>query len=205
MTYSKSCSDKLSMLECTSILKPTVAALICPERGYICALVLPESQYVEEACSRAFGPYGRMATLRDNGLEWPPGYSFRPFKVLTTKRLFYYSRGAIKTNWAIVPSPKAVIWTPYFVEVLIRGTLEGRFAGDPKGESQICRRKLWASADIIYKTLGLEDLALESNGGSYKLLKLSTIYHARKRLKREVISRLVGWLPNEIDDFHLVE
>jgi tRNA-specific adenosine deaminase 1 len=193
------------MIECTSVLKPTVSALICPDRGYLHSLVLPESQYVEQACSRAFGPHGRMAALTDDGRQWPSGYPFRPFTVLRTKHSFSYSRDSIKSDWAATPSAKSTLWTPHFRETLIRGSLEGRAAGDPKGASLICRRKLWASANALYKKLGLEDLAVESHSGSYKGLKRSRIYEGRRRVKKDTISCLVGWLPNETDDFSLVE
>ena len=192
------------MIECTSVLKPTVSALICPERGYLHSLVLPENQHVTQAFSRAFGPDGRMAKLTDTGMKWPPGYSFQPFTILTTKLRFSHSREAIESDWTTVPSAKSAVWTPHCKEVLVRGSLEGRAAGDPRGASMICRRKLWASADALYKALGLEHLVIESRG-SYKHLKRGSLYEARRCVKRDVMACLVGWLPNEIDDFSLIE
>jgi tRNA-specific adenosine deaminase 1 len=147
-----------------------------------------------------------MAMLTDSArIQWPAGYSFKPFVVLTTKSKFTYSRESIQASWSTIPSLKSTIWTPHFQEVLIRGSLEGRAARDPKGASQICRRKLWTSADVLYKTLGLKDLIIESNCGSYKSLKNSKIYEARRHVKKDVIGSLVGWVSNESDDFSLIE
>jgi tRNA-specific adenosine deaminase 1 len=188
------------MVECTSVLKPMVAALICPEGGYLHSLVLPEHRHVSKALTRTFGSDGRMAKL--TGAEWPRGYSLRPFEVLKTKRCFSYSRESIKANWAVASSGKSLVWTPHLTQVLVRGSLEGRPVGDPRGASLICRRNLWSSAVALYQTLGLEDFVLESRG-SYKLLKHGRMYEAQRSIKQDVMACLVGWLPNETDDFSL--
>ena len=110
MTLSKSCSDKLALRQCLSLLSSHTSLLISPEHVYLDMLVLPVDQYSEQACTRAFSPWGRMSALTTNvqrpqrsedegrpdavGLfKWSGGYSFKPFPVKsTTTRRFQFAR-----------------------------------------------------------------------------------------------------------------
>ncbi|KAI1261646.1 adenosine deaminase/editase [Xylariaceae sp. FL1019] len=101
-TLSKSCSDKLSLHQCTSLLSSLTSLLVSPEHAYLSTLVLPETQYSPIGCMRAFGVTkagaeggseetgGRMAPLR--GRVWGAGYTFRPFVVKPTTLEFRFSR-----------------------------------------------------------------------------------------------------------------
>lgn len=116
-TLSKSCSDKLAMHQCTSLLSGLVSLLVSPSGVYLRSLVLPETQYSATACVRCFSPEGRMAPLvssssssnsKSDGFtiitdvareakeeeegEGRSGYAFRPFEVRTTSLEFSFSR-----------------------------------------------------------------------------------------------------------------
>jgi tRNA-specific adenosine deaminase 1 len=64
LTLSKSCSDKLSLKQCTSLLNAVTCLLINPKNAYLSVFVLPRSQVNEEATRRAFSEHGRMKLLR---------------------------------------------------------------------------------------------------------------------------------------------
>lgn len=98
-TRSKSCSDKLTLRQVTSLLSYPATLLIAPTKSaYLAGLVLPEEEISRVACERAFGDgeTGRMRTLR--GSVWKTadsagagagsssygyGYMFLPFQVLS--------------------------------------------------------------------------------------------------------------------------
>ncbi|KAI1499997.1 adenosine deaminase/editase, partial [Biscogniauxia marginata] len=100
-TLSKSCSDKLALKQCTSLLCSLASLLVSPEHAYISTLVLPGSQFAAEGCRRAFSAEGRMRSCTvgrgssSNG--WPGGYSFRPFAVETTTEEFVFSKRQVTT------------------------------------------------------------------------------------------------------------
>lgn len=100
-TLSKSCSDKLALKQCTSLLSSTTSLLVSP--AYLRALILPAAQHDEVGCRRAFSDVvgeGRMASLKTNR-TWSStttaaaitgGYAFHPFEVRTTDLEFKFSR-----------------------------------------------------------------------------------------------------------------
>ncbi|KAI1635502.1 adenosine deaminase/editase [Biscogniauxia mediterranea] len=120
-TLSKSCSDKLALAQCASLLSSAAAVLVSPSHAYLATLVLPASQHVAGGCRRAFSARGRMGRLveeREKKKEeeeevgeeeegqspdnaavvvccWPGGYAFRPFAVTTTGREFRFSRRSV--------------------------------------------------------------------------------------------------------------
>lgn len=99
-THSKSCSDKLSLRQVTSLLSHGTNFLVAPTpNAYLKALILPDDELSRTGCDRAFGagPTGRMRNLLpkledDQGVDSRHGgnddhrfsdYSFRPFQVLS--------------------------------------------------------------------------------------------------------------------------
>ncbi|KAI1766764.1 adenosine deaminase/editase [Hypoxylon sp. FL1150] len=105
-TLSKSCSDKLALRQCTSLLSSPVALLVDPRHVYLQTLVLPASRYSEDACRRAFAAEGRMgglslgrtgdARIEGGGeREERGGYGFRPFAVTTATSEFTFSQRAV--------------------------------------------------------------------------------------------------------------
>ncbi|KAI5922315.1 adenosine deaminase/editase [Camillea tinctor] len=126
-TLSKSCSDKLSLRQCTSLLSSVTALLVSPAHAYVSTLVLPQAQYNAGGCSRAFSAEGRMESLgvrrlgekdeegkslpsesnssgnssgggSDSSISWPGGYSFRTFTVEATSKEFRFSKRHITSQ-----------------------------------------------------------------------------------------------------------
>ncbi|KNG51049.1 trna-specific adenosine deaminase [Stemphylium lycopersici] len=205
-TLSKSCTDKLALKQATSLLSSTASLFISPKNAYLDTLVLPASQYVPQACHRAFLPTGRLESLFSSGSEpWGGGYRFQPFTVHSTSREFAWSRRALAPGDKAMPSNLSAVWTPHWQETLIGGVLQGRKQLDPRGASRISRRGLWiegvrlaAMVGGVVSTVGSG--ALLSKDETYGEMKDSSLLKERKRVKEDVQSVLKGWLRNTGDD-----
>ncbi|KUJ23385.1 uncharacterized protein LY89DRAFT_728138 [Mollisia scopiformis] len=200
-TLSKSCSDKLSAKQSTSLLSSVTSLLISPQNCYLQSLTLPESQYSEVACTRAFSSIGRLAPL--HGKDWGDGYSFRPFKILTTSSEFGYSRRqALGSREALVPSNIASLWTPRTSETIIGGTQQGRKQFSIKGASQVSKRRMWVLAVAIANELYLSSPAILSSLKVEKYIEVKNgeLLKKRKEVKEDVRSTLKGWQRNNDDE-----
>ncbi|KAL4871505.1 adenosine deaminase/editase [Aspergillus spectabilis] len=95
-TKSKSCSDKLSLRQVSSLLNYETSLLVAVTgNAYLAGVVLPEEEISGVGVERCFGISGRMSGLR--GREWVGGggngagsevegqkvYAFRPFSILS--------------------------------------------------------------------------------------------------------------------------
>lgn len=209
-TLSKSCSDKITLKQITSVLSSVTSLLISPENAYLQTLTLPVSQYVTAGCERCFSPRGRLKDL-----EVPPGggYSFRDFKMMTTTREFEYSRrdagGSPLLSDAISPSNIAASWSPYFEETLIGGVLQGRKQNDPRGASVVCKRRMWELARDITRLSDLESSSSLSQVGedgagdphrTYEDMKQGQLLQDRMTAKTNARKTLKGWVRNEGDE-----
>jgi tRNA-specific adenosine deaminase 1 len=218
-TLSKSCSDKITLKQITSVLSSVTSLLISPENAYLQTLTLPEPQYVTSGCERCFSPRGRLKDL-----EVPPsgGYSFQDFKMITTTREFAYSRrdaeGSPLLSDAISPSNIAASWSPYFEETLIGGVLQGRKQNDPKGASVVCKRRMWELARDITRLLHLESSSSVENslshvgeGGegdprkTYEDMKQGQLLQDRMTAKTNARATLKGWARNDGDEGFTLE
>ncbi|KAG5976654.1 hypothetical protein E4U55_007258 [Claviceps digitariae] len=222
-TLSKSCSDKITLKQCTSLLSSLTSLLIDPSNAYIDRLVLPSSQYSASACQRAFS--GRLQPLMDEERgssttsssssssrpRWPGGYRFAPFHVETTDEEFAFSRrSAIKCTGAknIAPSNLAAVWTGSGVEeTVLGGILQGRRPFEEKGASSVSRRRMWMSAARLAASLRGEAWGhvRQCLGGgarqTYGDVKDCELLADRRRVKKEVCeSALVGWVSNRGDE-----
>jgi hypothetical protein len=198
-TLSKSCSDKIALKQCTSLLSSPASLLVSPENAYITSLILPEPQYVPSACERAFSADGRMKDL--SGRSWPGGYSFRPFEVLPTSVHFENS----KSNSGSRSTNVSGAWTPHMRETLINGVLQGRKQSDPRGASIVSRQKMWATIAQIIKKLAYPPLTGLLKKGSYARLKQCKQLDDHRRVKEDAKALgLPGWVSNKVDDFELV-
>lgn len=182
-TSAKSCSDKLALRQCVSLLLTPTSYLISPRNAYISTLVLPSSSYSPTACTRAFRT--RMAGLE--GKKWGGWYAFQPFDVVTTKIEFVYSRreqGRSSNISAVVVANKGC-------EVLIGGVKQGRkqFLGEAAG-SILCKLKLWRA---------VSELMPQVQRPKYADLKPAS--SLRENVKTEVRSVLGGWIRTGGDDF----
>ena len=193
ITKSKSCSDKLALKQCTSLLSSPVSLLVSPQNAYIDILILPSQQYRQEACERAFGPAGRMLPAATS--TWSGGYRYRPFCVETTEIDFQYSRRAAITNTVICKgSNVSAVWIPCHQETLINGVLQGRKQTDQRGASALSRVQTW---NLVMEIIGLLDVPALTNilkNPSYLDMKSSQNLEQRRRVKVEVKSEaLKGW------------
>lgn len=149
-TASKSCSDKLALKQCTSLLSAVTSLLVEP--CYLDSLVLPASRYSSAACHRAFSREGRMGAALAAAAAWSGGYAFHPFAVETTDHVFEWSREAVRTRArrGISASSVAAAWSASGVEEsIIGGVLQGRKPFQEKGASRMSRRHLWKAASKL--------------------------------------------------------
>ena len=207
-TLSKSCTDKLVAKQATSLLSSTTSLLISPRNAYLETLVLPTSQYVPEACLRAFSPSGRLKTLTQAHIGgWKGGYRFQAFSILPTDRDFTWSRRAVSTTEKAMSSNLSAVWTPRWQETLIGGVLQGRKQMDPRGASRICRRGTWLEAVRLAGLVSSASLVRETLGKRrYEEVKGSDVLEDRKQVKEDTRAALKGWIRNTGDDsWHLKE
>ena len=194
VTLSKSCSDKLALKQCISLLSSPLSLLISPDNAYIDTLILPYDQYRQQACERAFGPSGRMLPVI--GWNWPASYRFRPLRIETTEITFRYSRTAAGTNIdGLKGSNISAVWTPSHQETLINGVLQGRKQTDRMGASALSRLQIW---NLLLQTVNLLDIPSLSSSSlglsSYMDMKLSQDLKHRRHVKNNVINKaLKGW------------
>lgn len=208
-TLSKSCSDKLALKQCTSLLSSITSLFVDPANAYIHTLILPKSQHSEIACQRSFSAQGRMKSLV--GIEWPGGYSFREFSVVTTDLEFQFSKRAVKARAdKISASNLAAIWSfSGFEENIIGGVIQGRKAFKTNGASRTSRRSMWEAASNLAGRLGEQysATAIGLASGTYRGFKEGQLTTHRQQVKdnaRE--TALAGWIRNDGgSDFQLEE
>jgi len=199
-TLSKSCTDKLSMKQCTSALSCLPSLFIQPGNAYIDALVLPSSQNVPEATSRAFGPAGRMSPLMssDTAEQWNDGYAFRPFRVIETSVEFEYSRRAYPASTKTTGSNITAMWTPQHQEVLIGGSIQGNKQFSIRGSSAISKIEIWKKALALSQKAQLVEIESALASGTFAELKASTLLQARRQVKEDVYrDALKNWVRND--------
>ena len=179
-----------------------MSLLIAPNNAYLGSLIIPEGQYREQACERAFGAEGRMKSVVDR--TWVGGYSFRPFSVRTTKHEFEYARPRPDTLDSAKGSNISAVWTDRRKETLIGGVLQGRKQTDPAGRSMLSRRYMWEDMSVVIQELQgrlAHDVAWVK---TYQELKASCLLADRQEVKAAVQRMaLQGWHPNHKDDFSL--
>lgn len=203
-TLSKSCSDKLALKQCTSVLSSTTSLLIHPGNAYLGSVVVPESQYVRSACQRAFGEDGRMAPIARAETQaemhrWGDGYGWHSFTVRTTSREFSFSRRTSGPGTVFVASNLCTLAYGSNQETLINGVIQGRKQGDPRGASTVSRRKMWQSAKEVAELAEIPSRALVKY--TYGELKSDIGLETRGRVKKLLRSGpLSGWQRNVGDE-----
>jgi tRNA-specific adenosine deaminase 1 len=200
-TLSKSCTDKLTMKQATSLLASVTSVLISPRNAYIHSLILPASQYVPTACERAFSRTGRLGGLTDETVHrWQGGYKWQPFDVKPTQREFQWSRRGIAAHEKAVASNLSAVHTPSWQETLIGGVLQGRKQMDPRGASRICRRSVWSLAVQVAGIAGAPAVLEMLRRGIYGEVKDAEHLADRRKVKEDVQKHgLGGWVPNNGD------
>lgn len=206
-TLSKSCSDKIALKQCTSLLSSVTALLVHPGNVYLSSLVLPQEQFDAKACERAFSGAGRMEGLV--GRKWEGGYGFSPFVVTTTEREFWYSKRAVaERSERSGASGLAAAWSKRGLEEgLVGGVLQGRKQFDHRGASGTSgtsRRRMWELAlDVarIDDGEGSGDIRRELEKRCYGDVKEGSLLGDRSKVKDVVRAEaLKGWVRNEGDE-----
>lgn len=203
VSLSKSCSDKLSLRQCVSVLLSPTCYIISPENAYISTVTLPRSELSTVACTRAFGPEGRMAPLR--GRCWGAGYKFVPFEVKPTDEGFMYSKRCA----GLAGSNISAVWVGNRGgETLIGGVLQGKkqFSGTKAG-SMLCKVKLWKAVADVARAVGAGAGAAAGVPAlrNYTHVKLSGEMETRQQVKDEARRVLGGWIRNKGDDIDVSE
>ncbi|VUC33199.1 unnamed protein product [Clonostachys rosea] len=206
-TLSKSCSDKISLKQCTSLLSSITSLFISPRNAYIDTMVLPESQFSGSGCRRAFSRHGRMKAL--DGADWPGGYSFQPFNIETTDLEFAFSKKTVyEKSSKVSASNLAAAWSVSGVEeTIIGGVIQGRKPFDARGASRMSRRCMWVKARSLASSLEAEHALINQTlqSSSYREVKESSLLAARRNVKQDVQNKaLTGWQKNDGDsDFNI--
>ncbi|KAF3006591.1 hypothetical protein E8E13_007046 [Curvularia kusanoi] len=200
-TLSKSCTDKLTMKQATSLLSSITSLLVSPRNAYIQSLVLPKSQYVPAACERAFSRTGRLQGLVDDTIHrWRGGYRWQQFDVRPTSREFTWSRRNVAPTQKAVASNLSAVYTPSWQETLIGGVLQGRKQTDIRGASKISRRLSWGLAMQLAALVALPLARDVLEQTSYRDVKKYATLEARIAIKQDVQGHgLGGWVKNEGD------
>ncbi|KAJ0300008.1 uncharacterized protein N0V96_005574 [Colletotrichum fioriniae] len=219
-TASKSCSDKLALKQCTSLLASLTSLLVHPGNAYISSVILPESEFSATGCERAFSERGRMkAVAAGEAARWKGGYRFSPFEVCTTSRDFEFSKRRVRGRLGvgaekIAASNLAAVWTRGggVDEGTMGGVLQGRKAFDVRGASLVSRRRMWELAAAVAERVarqGNDDDEGEVGGllrraldvDAYGEIKGGEMLACRREVK-EAARRvaLAGWVVNVGDE-----
>ncbi|QIW95484.1 hypothetical protein AMS68_001002 [Peltaster fructicola] len=192
-TWSKSCSDKLSMKQCIGLLCGQTSRLVDPV--YLNTLILPVDEVVRSAVQRAFSDEGRMKPLLQEDIQerWnQAGYVFRPFEITTTQHEFAFSKIASATS-----SNVAALWTTRQQEVLVNGVLMGRKQCDPRGASCVSRRHMWKALEKVSIAAGIPGIQALCDR-PYSCAKHDMV---RAMVKDDVKRMaLLGWRRNDGDE-----
>ncbi|XXH03154.1 Nascent polypeptide-associated complex subunit beta [Hypoxylon texense] len=220
-TRSKSCSDKLALQQCASLLSSPAALLVDPRRAYLRTLVLPASRHSGSACRRAFSAGGRMGgggSLASEGGEEGGrggGYAFRPFAVVTTASEFAFSQrtmslAVMETNKngngsneqkiaaaGVAPSNLAVAWTRSGLEeTSLGGTLQGRKQFDPRGASFSSRRRIWALAAEVANLIEQAEQSKDEEEGKGQDREVDRL--ACTEIQRALYAKTYGEMKNSV-------
>lgn len=204
-TLSKSCSDKLALKQCTSLLSSITSLFVHPENAYLHELIVPHDQLVSTAVGRAFGSTGRMSAILKGERSfstWKGGYTFKPFHVSVHGAHFDFSRQRARDSEKTKGSNIAAVWTPGTMEVLIGGTKQGNKQFSTHGRSSLSRICFWDMAEHLASAMDDPDLrqALQREQ-DYRDLKQSQLLHERRSVKSHVRAEaLRPWALNRRDD-----
>lgn len=202
LALSKSCSDKLALKQCVSLLSGPVSLLVSPKNAYLHTLIVPADRYRREACDRAFSEHGRMHAIVGDRLG--DDYYFRPFEVRTTDLVFEFSRTLEGSSSQAKSSNIMAIWTPSCQETLINGVRAGWKQIDPQGRSTLSRKEMWRAVSRVLSCTSSPILQNLTPTASYQQLKHVDALIVREKVKSNARTRaLKGWICSDADDFQL--
>lgn len=198
-THSKSCSDKLALRQCTSLLSGMTALYISPENAFLRNLVMHIDEIIPDAITRAFGSEGRLKGLAK--LEAASTITFHPFSVLPTERAFDFRRTPDEPLETLPkPSDRACVHFMSTTEVIINGVLSGFKRSDPRAASAVSRRRLWEQALRVSDALASPTLTTALCQSTYEEVKNSHLLKFRTDCKHAVTStNLSPWASTTVD------
>ena len=204
-TLSKSCSDKLALKQCTSLLSALTSLLVHPGNAYLHSLCLPHGQILPAALKRAFSSEGRMAPiLNDPSFQYPQvgGYVFRPFVIKSHDTKFQYSKPSTDSENGSRSCNITAVWTPTLFEALIGGNKQGSKQFSPDTWSALSRVSLWMVVRCLSQQSEVQKLVpVPSLNCDYGSLKNCPQLQARKKTKGNVQRMaLFPWTRNTGDD-----
>lgn len=187
LTLSKSCSDKLTLKQFTSILNGVTGFFVDPNGVYIKYLILPEEKADISALERCFHE-------RFNPLPNDTGYSLHKIQIMQTSKTHSFAKDQPKHP----PSNISLIYVPEynFNESIVNSVKEGYYTKRKvvrkNGESELSRYKLFKSA---------QPLISPNDAKSYIEWKLMSKHY--KKAKDSAIRAIGGWHPTATDDFEI--
>ena len=155
---SKSCTDKLSIKQFTSVLAfPSDLFIQTTDNAYIRSLVIFADQYNEVGYSRAFGPCGRLASMADSGRFFAvhplsPSFPCFPFSKTVHAAELPTTLKPKASNLAVLCISKANFGKFEVQELLVNGVKQGYRQWDQRDgkASVVSRWKLWKLAlDVV--------------------------------------------------------
>jgi tRNA-specific adenosine deaminase 1 len=189
LTLSKSCTDKLTIKQFTSLISGVAENLIQPV--YLSRLVLPDSGLMADDVTRAFR--SRLELPRSTLL-------FHPFAYDATQLSFEFSRSRLDAadDNATVPSPCSIVWIRGMKsESIVEGVKSGVKPFKGKGQSLVCRRQLASRVMAIQSGLSISASTITD----YLSLKTNT---QRTQAKYAAYSALkCKWVTTSTDNFTL--
>lgn len=187
LTLSKSCSDKLTLKQYTSILNGVTSSFIDPNGLYIKYLILPGNKADIPALERCF--YDRF-----NPLPTGTGYNLHKVQLLVTDLSHSFTKEESKQQ----PSNVSLIYVPDydFNESVVNSVKEGYYTKRKtvrkNGESQLSRFQLFKSAQALISPYDAKTyVEWKSKSKDYK------------RAKESSIRAIGGWCPTATDDFEI--
>ncbi|KAJ6262231.1 hypothetical protein Dda_3036 [Drechslerella dactyloides] len=214
-TLSKSCTDKLTLKQFTSVLSSLTALLISPRNAYISTFTVSADKYREEGYHRAFSATGRLSTLLSTSetLDIPSdtiGYSFTPLTVTPLPATFNYTYTYSKpppTDTATKASNISALHincshpSARVTEVLISGVKQGnaQLSTDDRKGSSVSRKEIWQLVREIAELLSSDD-ELKSQLAAQRYANVKAVNIERTAVKQRVVDALAGWHRNRGDD-----
>ncbi|KAK6521211.1 hypothetical protein TWF506_001436 [Arthrobotrys conoides] len=222
-TFSKSCTDKLTLKQFTSTLSSISSIIILPtKQAYIKTLTVPFDKFNQEGYTRAFTstpPNGRLSNILPHTIDVDiKDYSYTPLTPTPLSQSFTLKYPYSKPPPQDTTTKASNIATLYInhpetspiTEVLISGVKQGNAQlstarGDKKG-SVVCRKRMWLFlrqiVDLLAPSQHLDIKTKVENIKTYLELKDIDINNTRGRIqmKHLVTGVLNGWGKNIGDD-----
>ena len=201
-SLSKSCTDKLTVKQLTSLLAfPADILLEMTSAAFLKSLVVPEKQYNATGFSRAFRSTGRMKCLPDlDGSKFfdveilPNDFPSFPFKKDPGQSLVQKASNT-STLWIRAPAQNV----NHTTEILLNGVKQGYKQSSPdiRKQSSVCRMQMALLGQKIAAAMGME--GYNDIPQTYRHAKSRPLRRVKIERKRLATQTLGAWIENEGD------